>query len=67
MSPPRVNHRSSSLELFDEPPNRRLGSTFLTFKAPDTMSWKPGDYKVEIRLGDEVGGSEGFEIEAAAG
>ena len=44
-----------------------MGSTFLTFKAPDTVSWKPGDYKVEIRLGDEVGGSEGFEIEAAAG
>jgi hypothetical protein len=44
-----------------------MGSTYLTFKAPDTASWKPGDYKVEIRLGDEVGGSEGFEIEAAAG
>lgn len=43
------------------------GATVLVFQAPNTASWKPGDYAVEIRLGDEVGGREGFEIEEKAG
>ena len=43
------------------------GAKILVFQAPNTASWKPGDYAVEIRLGDELGGREGFEIEAAAG
>lgn len=43
------------------------GSTHLVFEAPDTSAWEPGDYAVEIRLGDEVGGSESFDIEEQAG
>ena len=38
------------------------GLTFLTFNAPDTTAWAPGDYKVEIYLGDELAGSESFDI-----
>ena len=38
------------------------GLTFLTFDAPDTKAWVPGDYKVEIYLGDELAGSESFDI-----
>jgi hypothetical protein len=43
------------------------GATVLVFQAPDTATWQPGDYAVEIRLGDELGGKEAFEIEAKAG
>ncbi|MGH7856122.1 MAG: hypothetical protein ACREQY_02245 [Candidatus Binatia bacterium] len=43
------------------------GATIVVFQAPNTASWKPGDYAVEIRLGDELGGREGFEIEEKAG
>ena len=38
------------------------GLTFLVFDAPDTTAWVPGDYKVEIYLGDELAGSESFDI-----
>ena len=38
------------------------GAAFLVFTAPDTASWKPGDYKVEIYLGDELASSESFDI-----
>jgi hypothetical protein len=38
------------------------GLTFLVFDAPDTTAWTPGDYKVEIYLGDELAGSESFDI-----
>ena len=38
------------------------GLAFLTFDAPDTTAWAPGDYKVEIYLGDELAGSESFDI-----
>ena len=38
------------------------GLTFLIFDAPDTTAWVPGDYKVEIYLGDELAGSESFDI-----
>jgi hypothetical protein len=38
------------------------GLAFLTFNAPDTTAWAPGDYKVEIYLGDELAGSESFDI-----
>jgi len=43
------------------------GTTVLVFQAPNTATWAPGDYAVEIRLGDEVGGREAFEIEEKAG
>jgi hypothetical protein len=43
------------------------GTSVLVFQAPNTASWKPGDYAVEIRLGDELGGREAFEIEQKAG
>jgi hypothetical protein len=38
------------------------GSSYLTFRAPDTAGWEPGEYRVEIRLGDELGGKEDFKI-----
>ncbi len=38
------------------------GAAFLVFSAPDTGAWKPGDYKVEIYLGDELASSESFDI-----
>ena len=34
--------------------------------APSTKSWVPGNFEVEIYLGDEEGGSESFEIKAPA-
>ena len=43
------------------------GATHLVFEAPDTTAWEPGDYAVEIRLGDEVGGTEHFDIAEQAG
>jgi hypothetical protein len=53
------------------PDEKRLGESvkdvsqgvkFLSFDAPDTKAWAPGDYKVEIYLGDELAGSESFDI-----
>lgn len=38
------------------------GVSFLIFNAPDTTAWTPGDYKVEIYLGDELASSESFDI-----
>ena len=57
--------------LWKGPEDRRMGSevkkvmagsSYLTFRAPDTAGWEPGEYRVEIRLGDELGGKEDFKI-----
>lgn len=38
------------------------GASHLAFVAPMTTGWRPGDYKVEIYLGDELASSESFDI-----
>jgi hypothetical protein len=42
-----------------------MGAKFVVFVAPDTTLWKPGEYRVDIRLGDELGGHEDFKIREA--
>jgi hypothetical protein len=54
-------------QIHTEVQDVQQGSTHLVFEAPDTSAWEPGDYAVEIRLGDEVGGTETFDIEEQAG
>jgi len=43
------------------------GQAFLVFRGPEPASWAPGDYEVEIYLGDELAASEQFEIVERAG
>jgi hypothetical protein len=54
------------LRLHEEVKTVAAGSTHLSFAAPSTKSWVPGNFEVEIYLGDEEGGSESFEIKAPA-
>ena len=53
--------------MFSEVKNVVAGSRYLTFTSPDTSNWEPGNYRVEIRLGDELGGKEDFKIMARSG
>jgi hypothetical protein len=41
------------------------GVAFVAFHAPSTTGWAPGDYKIEIYLGDELASSENFDIVAS--
>jgi hypothetical protein len=50
--------------IFDETKDVAAGVAFLAFHAPSTHGWAPGDYKVEIYLGDELASSESFDIAA---
>lgn len=52
------------VRISDETKNVVAGMAFLAFHAPSTHGWTPGDYKVEIYLGDELASSEGFDIVA---
>ena len=54
------------LRLHEEIKTVVAGSTHLSFAAPSTKTWAPGNFEVEIYLGDEEGGSESFEIKAPA-
>lgn len=42
------------------------GQAFVVFTAPQAASWAVGRYEIEIDLGDELAGSETFEIVAPA-
>lgn len=48
--------------IFEEVLEVKQGAAFLVFRSPDTKTWAPGDYKVEIFLGDELASSESFDI-----
>jgi hypothetical protein len=48
--------------MFEEVKSVVAGASYLVFMAPDTTAWKPGEYRVEIRLADELGGKEDFKI-----
>jgi hypothetical protein len=50
--------------LHEETAQVPRGATHLAFRAPETAAWAPGEYRVEIRLGDEVGGRGRFELRA---
>ena len=52
------------VRISDETKDVAAGVAFLAFRAPTTQGWAPGDYKVEIYLGDELASSEGFDIVA---
>lgn len=52
------------VRISDEIKNVAAGVAFLVFHAPSTQGWAPGDYKVEIYLGDELASSESFDIVA---
>ena len=54
------------LRLHEEVKTVVAGTSHLSFAAPSTKSWAPGNFEVEIYLGDEEGGSESFEIKAPA-
>jgi hypothetical protein len=54
------------VRLHEEVKTVPAGASHLTFEAPSTASWTPGNFEVEIFLGDEEGGSESFEIKAKA-
>jgi hypothetical protein len=51
-------------KLHEETATVPRGVRHLAFRAPDTTGWTPGEYRVEIRLGDEIGGRARFEIRA---
>lgn len=53
------------IRLADETKNVAAGVAFLAFHAPSTHGWAPGDYKVQIYLGDELASSEAFDIAAS--
>lgn len=50
------------IRIHEEVKDVPTGTAFLIFRAPDTTAWAAGDYKVEIFLGDELAGSESFDI-----
>lgn len=52
----------NGVRISDEIQNVVAGKAFLVFRAPDTSGWAPGNYKVEIFLGDELASSESFDI-----
>jgi hypothetical protein len=52
------------VRISDETKDVAAGVAFLAFRAPSTQGWAPGDYKVEIYLGDELASSESFDIVA---
>lgn len=51
--------------LHQESKSVEAGATHLAFTAPDTAGWAVGEYAAEVRLGDEVGGREEFQIVAS--
>lgn len=53
------------VRIFDETKDVAAGVAFLAFHAPSTHGWAPGDYKVEVYLGDELASSESFDIVGA--
>lgn len=53
------------VRLHEEVKTVAAGASHLTFEAPNTATWAPGNFEVEIFLGDEEGGSESFEIKAS--
>jgi hypothetical protein len=52
--------------LHEEVKEVAAGTAFLLFKAPATRGWALGDYKIDIYLGDELAGTENFDIVARA-
>ena len=50
------------VRIYDETKDVAAGVAFLAFQAPSTHAWAPGDYKVEVYLGDELASSESFDI-----
>ena len=65
LDPQLVWKGKDDLRLHEEVKTVPAGASHLTFEAPSTASWTPGNFEVEIFLGDEEGGSESFEIKAA--
>ena len=49
----------------EETKNVTAGTRFMVFRAPETRFWKPGEYHVDIRIADELGGTEDFKIREA--
>ena len=43
------------------------GQKYLAFSANDTKSWKVGDYRAEVWIGDEKVNTQQFQIVSAAG
>jgi hypothetical protein len=41
------------------------GTRYMVFTSPDTANWMPGEYHVDVRLGDELAASEDFDLEEA--
>jgi hypothetical protein len=41
------------------------GTRYMVFTSPDTTNWAPGEYHVDVRLGDELADTEDFELEEA--
>ena len=48
--------------ISDEIQSVRAGDAYLVFRAPATVGWAVGAYEVEIYLGDELAGSNKFNL-----